>query len=106
MSRVTDTPLSREPIDRSRELMLNASMRRGHICKCCGWPVVYVLCNDGMGKIKPYADSDWWAYCANKTCEKHSGVPYQPAYKAEDHPEFVHVQDLTPPDHRGKALGL
>lgn len=77
-------------------------MTEGHICKSCGWPVIYALCNDGMGRVPPYSENDWWAYCSNKTCEKHPGEPHN----LGDVPSFIHVQVITFPDHRGQALGL
>jgi len=81
---------------------MNAKIRPGHICKTCGWPVIYTLCNGGMGRTQPYINHDWWVYCANKTCEKHPGEAHDP----NNVPEFVHVQDQTPVSHRGRAYGL
>lgn len=52
---------------------MNASIIQNHKCKDCGWPVLNILCNDGMGKQEPYASWDWWYYCSNKTCVNHEG---------------------------------
>jgi hypothetical protein len=41
-------------------------------CKSCGWPVVFLLCNDALATTPPYSGSDWWMYCSNPTCEHHS----------------------------------
>ena len=50
-----------------------AKLREYAFCANCGWPVVYVFCNDGMAHTAPYSGWDNWIYCANKTCRHHAG---------------------------------
>jgi hypothetical protein len=51
----------------------SAEVLANHFCKACGWPIIFVCCNDGMGEHPPFAGNDWWYYCANKTCQHHTG---------------------------------
>jgi len=50
-----------------------AKIVKGMFCLDCGWPIVHICCNDGMGQIDPYCTWDYWAYCSNKTCVNHVG---------------------------------
>lgn len=65
--------------------MTNATILEKAHCSACKWPIVSALCNDGMAVTDPYASSDWWMYCSNKTCENHAGT----AFALGDEPEFV-----------------
>jgi hypothetical protein len=51
----------------------DAQILKDHYCKDCGWPVIFVCCNDEMAVAAPYALWDWWYYCSNKACGRHSG---------------------------------
>ncbi len=47
-------------------------------CKCCGWLVAEVCCNDGfadniLDKNGEPLWCDWYAYCLNKGCINHTG---------------------------------
>ena len=53
--------------------MAQTTILKNNRCKNCNWPVVFALCNDGMGVHQPYAEWDWWYYCSNKCCENHAG---------------------------------
>jgi len=79
-----------------------ASMCEGHICKNCGWPVIYALCKDEMATLAPYSSVARWVYCSNKACESHAGVIDIPGTI----PSIVHVQDRKPLIRRGEAFGL
>lgn len=65
---------------------MNATIFKANRCKECKWPIVFALCNDGMGVTSPYGESDWWYYCANKTCVNHAGEGV-----FQDTPDWVEV---------------
>lgn len=65
--------------------MTNATILKDAHCRDCNWPIVSVLCNDGMSQVPPFKDNDYWVYCSNKTCIHHQGE----AFNLGDEPEFV-----------------
>ena len=50
-----------------------AEILKGKHCNCCGWPIVFVCCNDSFNDFEDAIDWDWWYYCSNKSCEHHEG---------------------------------
>jgi hypothetical protein len=50
-----------------------AQIRENSFCLACGWPVMFVYCNDGMARTAPYSEWNSWTYCTNKTCKHHDG---------------------------------
>ena len=65
--------------------MANASILYDAYCSACKWPVISVVCNDGMSITPPFKDNDYWAYCSNKTCQNHEGK----SNNLGDEPEFI-----------------
>jgi len=47
-----------------------AKIQEGVHCDDCGWPIVFFCCNLTQ---TPYSNWDWWVYCANPTCQNHTG---------------------------------
>jgi hypothetical protein len=56
-----------------RPVNQTAQIREDAYCLTCGWPVIFVYCNDGMARIAPYSEWNAWTYCTNKTCKHHDG---------------------------------
>lgn len=62
-----------------------ASINKNKFCKDCGWPIVFVCCNDEMTHL--YKGEDWWMYCSNQGCLNHKGEAFNGDQKCA--PSFV-----------------
>ena len=56
-----------------------ASIEKDAYCDNCGWPIIFVCCNNEMRNL--YPTEDYWMYCSNKGCESHIGEPYGQHHK-------------------------